>query len=177
LQMNLKLKRTPGLYLAGFMASGKTTAGRVLAAELGWQFADIDQEIEREQGIPISRIFHERGESFFRDLETRVIRRHVMQVQSGMPRVIALGGGALIQPKNWQALENNGITIWLDCPLERIRQRLAGDNTRPLAADHQQLARLFEERQPLYARAHFRVEADCDDANEIVSRILQLPIF
>ncbi|MBV9308204.1 MAG: shikimate kinase [Acidobacteriaceae bacterium] len=175
--MNLKLKRTPGLYLAGFMASGKTTAGRVLAAELGWRFADIDSEIEQGEGMSISQIFRERGESAFRDLETAIIRRYVRQVQFGNPLVIALGGGALIQPANWQILENNGITIWLDCPLERIRKRLGNDTTRPLAADPQRLAQLFEERRPLYSRAHFRVEADCDDAGEIVGKIMQLPIF
>lgn len=175
--MYLKLKRTPGLYLAGFMASGKTTAGRVLATELGWRFADVDSEIEQAEGMPISQIFRERGEGAFRDLETAVIRRYVRQVQSGTPWVIALGGGALVQASNWQVLENNGVTIWLDCPLERIRRRLGNDTTRPLAADPQKLAQLFEERQPLYSRAHFRVEADCDDANEIVGRILQLPLF
>ena len=175
--MNLKLKRTPGLYLAGFMASGKTTAGRVLAAELGWRFADIDSEIEQAEGMPISQIFRERGEGAFRDLETTIIRRYVRQVQSGVPWVIALGGGALVQQANWQVLENNGVTIWLDCPLDRIRKRLGSDTTRPLAADPEKLAQLFEERRPLYSRAHFRVEADCDDASEIVGRILQLPLF
>jgi shikimate kinase len=175
--MNLKLKRTPGLYLAGFMASGKTTTGRVLATELGWRFADIDTEIEQQEGMPISQIFYERGESAFRDLEAAIIRQHVLQVQAGTPSVIALGGGAMIQPKNWQVLQNNGITIWLDCPLERVRRRLGTDTTRPLAADPQKLAQLFEERRPLYSRADFRIEADCEDVREIVGRILQLPIF
>jgi shikimate kinase len=175
--MYLKLKRTPGLYLAGFMASGKTTAGRALAEELGWRFVDIDSEIEQEEGMPISRIFLERGESVFRDLETTAIRKHVHQVQSGHPSVIALGGGALIQPNNWQVLENNGVTIWLDCSLDRVRQRLGSDTTRPLAADPQKLAQLFEERRPIYSRADFRIEADCDSVDELVCRILRLPIF
>ena len=175
--MYLKLKRTPGLYLAGFMASGKTTAGRALAAELGWRFIDIDSEIEQAESMSISQIFRERGESVFRELEAAAIRRHVHQVQSGHPSVIALGGGALIQPKNWQTLENNGVTIWLDCSLERVRQRLGSDTTRPLAADPQKLAQLFEERRPFYSRADFRIEADCDNVSEIVGRILRLPLF
>ena len=175
--MYLKLKRTPGLYLAGFMASGKTTAGQGLARELGWRFVDIDSEIEQEEGMPIAQIFRERGESVFRDLETAAIRKHVRQVQSGHPSVIALGGGALIQPKNWEALENNGVTIWLDCSLERIRQRLGEGTTRPLAADPEKLAQLFEERRPLYERADFRIEADCDDVDEVIGRIMRLPLF
>ena len=127
--------------------------------------------------MSIAQIFRERGESVFRDLEAAAIRRHVLKVQSGHPSVIALGGGALIQSKNWQMLENNGVTVWLDCSLERVRQRLGIDTTRPLAADPQRLAQLFEERRPFYSRADFRIEADCDNVNEIVGRILRLPLF
>ena len=88
--MNLKLKRTPGLYLVGFMASGKTTVGRMLAEELGWRFADIDAEIEGREGVPITQIFSERGEDTFRELEAAAIRKRVSQVQFGSPWVIAL---------------------------------------------------------------------------------------
>lgn len=175
--MNLKLKRTPGIYLVGFMASGKTTVGRMLADELGWRFADIDTVIEQREGVPIAQIFRERGEGAFREIETAVIRKHVLHVQFGIPWVISLGGGAFVQQRNRQLLENNGITIWLDCSLERIHQRLGDDTTRPLAANRQELAQLFEERRPLYSQANFRIEADCDNAGEVVQRILQLPIF
>ena len=82
-----------------------------------------------------------------------------------------------MQQRNRQLLENNGITIWLDCSLERIHQRLGDDITRPLATNRQRLAQLFEERRPLYSHANFRIEADCDNAVEIMQKILQLPIF
>src|SRR3954447_22986529 len=109
--MNLKLKRTPGLYLVGFMASGKTTVGRNLASELGWHFSDIDSELEREQQTTIAKIFAERGEQAFRDLETEAIRKRIVKVQAGHPCVVALGGGAFIQPRNWDLITGNGITI------------------------------------------------------------------
>ncbi len=175
--MILKLKRTPGLYLVGFMASGKTTVGRALADELGWSFADIDSEIEAEEGKTITQIFLDHGEGVFRDLENEVIRRRVLRIEAGHPCVVALGGGAFAQPRNWDLIQNNGITVWLDCPIETVRKRLAGDITRPLAQNREGLGRLFEDRRPIYSRADFRVEVDCGDAAEIVRKILQLAIF
>jgi shikimate kinase len=175
--MTLKLKRTPGLYLVGFMACGKTTIGRSLSEELGWSFVDIDGEIEAREGKAIAQIFVECGEAAFRDLETEMIRQRVSQVEAGRPCVFALGGGAFVQPRNWDLIENNGVTVWLDCPFETIRRRLGDDTTRPLAAKKNGLAQLYEDRQPLYSRADYRVEVDTDDISGIVQKILRLPIF
>src|SRR5580704_1755028 len=93
--MILKLKRTPGIYLVGFMASGKTTIGRLLADELGWSFADLDQDIEAAHGSSIARIFATRGETEFRAVEKEAVRLRVGEVMRGKPMVVALGGGAL----------------------------------------------------------------------------------
>jgi shikimate kinase len=175
--MTLKLKRTPGLYLVGFMASGKSTIGRVLADNLGWPLYDIDADIEREQGMSIADIFDDRGEAAFRDLETSMIAKRVRMVQSGLPGVVVLGGGAFVQPRNFELLENNGITVWLDCPFELVRQRLGDTSTRPLARNPEMLARLYADRRPLYSRADFRIEICEEDIDEVVNRILSLPIF
>jgi shikimate kinase len=91
--------------------------------------------------------------------------------------VVALGGGAFLQPANWELVKNNGITIWLDCSLERINRRLLGDTTRPLAVNPERVAQLLEQRRPAYATADYRVEADCDDVEQITRRILDLPLF
>jgi shikimate kinase len=175
--MTLKLKRTPGLYLVGFMGAGKSTVGRLLADELGWCFVDVDGDIEAQQGKSIAKIFEERGEAYFRDLECQTIRRRIALIEAGDPCVMALGGGAFVQPRNWELIENNGVTVWLDCQLETVRKRLGEDTTRPLARDRGALARLFEDRRPLYARADFRIEVDTADIPEIVHQILALPIF
>jgi shikimate kinase len=175
--MTLKLKRTPGLYLVGFMGAGKTTVGRVLADELGWCFVDLDSDIEAREGKRIAEIFWERGESYFRELESEMIRSRVSLIEAGDPCVMALGGGAFVQSRNWELIQNNGVTVWLDCELETIRQRLGEDMGRPLAQDRGALPRLFEERRPLYARADFRVEVDTADVGEVVRKILALPIF
>jgi shikimate kinase len=175
--MILKLKRTPGLYLVGFMASGKTTVGRALADHIGWPFADMDSEIEAREGKAISRIFVERGEAGFRQTEAEVLRWHVRSIEAGQPCVLALGGGAFVQPANRELVQNNGVTLWLDCPFEVILRRLNGDNTRPLAAQPNGLARLYEDRRPVYSQADYRVEADTEDVTELVRRVLALPLF
>ena len=175
--MTLKLKRTPGLYLVGFMASGKSTIGRALADHIGWPFVDIDTEIESHAGKRITDIFSEVGEPAFRDLETAVLRSHISHVEIGQPRVMALGGGAFIQDRNWQMIANSGITVWLDCPLEIVRRRLGDDTSRPLAANRNGLGQLFDDRRPLYARADYRVNVDTDHVHEIVQRILSFPLF
>jgi shikimate kinase len=175
--MTLKLKRTPGLYLVGFMASGKSTIGGHLADELGWTFFDIDRDIEEQERRSISEIFSEHGEPVFREIETQMIRKRISHVQCGCPCVFALGGGAFAQPRNWELIENNGVTIWLDCTLERVRRRLGDNNTRPLARDRNGLAKLYEDRRTLYSRADFRVEIESDDVKEVVQHILGLPIF
>jgi shikimate kinase len=167
------MKPTSGLYLVGFMASGKTTIGRALAQELGWPFIDIDTEIEAREGRAISQIFAERGETLFREVEMEVIR----QFAAGSSAVVALGGGAFVQPANRELIENTGVTVWLDCPLEIICKRLGDDSTRPLAANRDGLEKLFVDRRPLYARANHRIDVDTDDVSEIIRRILALPIF
>jgi len=175
--MILKLKRTPGLYLVGFMASGKTTVGRALADHIGWPFVDMDAEIEAREGKSIAQIFQERGESGFREVESQVLLAHVRSIEAGQPCVLALGGGAFVQPGNRDLLQNNGISVWIDCPLELIQRRLNGDTSRPLASQSNGIGRLYEDRRPLYSHADYRVEADTEDVGELIHRILKLPIF
>jgi shikimate kinase len=175
--MTLKLKRTPGLYLVGFMGSGKSTVGRSLAEELGWCFFDIDQDIEHEQQRTIAQIFAEEGEAVFREIESEVLRKRVTLIEAGNPCVVALGGGTFVQQRNWEIVENNGVTVWLDCSLEVIHSRLGDLSTRPLACDPVTMACMFEARRPLYARADYHVIADCQDPAEVTRRILNLHIL
>jgi shikimate kinase len=136
----------------------------------------MDAEIEAREGRPISQIFRELGEAGFRDIESRVLRSHVRSIETGQPCVLALGGGAFVQPSNRELLENNGITLWLDCPLDVIQRRLNGDSSRPLALANG-LGKLYEDRKPVYSRANYRVEVDTEDVSELIQRILKLPLF
>jgi shikimate kinase len=175
--MILKLKRTPGIYLVGFMGCGKSTVGRALADELGWSFFDIDSEIESSAGSTISEIFDNQGEQMFRALEASALARRVKSVQSGHPQVIALGGGAVLNDKNLELILNHGVVIWLDAPFPLMEKRVAAESHRPLARDPEKLRELFELRAPRYALADFRVEALEEEATATVRRILELPLF
>jgi len=118
--MILKLKRTPGIYLVGFMGCGKSTVGRALADELGWSFFDLDHEIESGAGSSINEIFDQQGEPVFRALEASALAKRVNAVKSGRPQVIALGGGALMDDKNFELIMNHGVVVWLDTPFDVI---------------------------------------------------------
>jgi shikimate kinase len=175
--MILKLKRTPGIYLLGFMASGKTTVGQLLAHELGWTFSDLDADIEGAQGTSIAEIFDAHGEEEFRRIEQEAVGKRVREVLHGRPMVLALGGGTFTQVANQALLTENGVTIWLDCPYDRLCARLGGASDRPLARDREKFRQLYEDRRPHYSLADFRVEIDSDDPAAIVAAILKLPIF
>jgi shikimate kinase len=159
------------------MGCGKSTVGRALADELGWSFFDLDNEIENGAGSTISEIFDKQGEPVFRALEAAALAKRVKAVQSGRPQVIALGGGALMDEKNFELVINHGVVVWLDAPFELIEKRVAAESHRPLARDREKLRDLFEVRCLRYAQADFRVETPEEEAMATVRRILELPLF
>jgi shikimate kinase len=175
--MNARLKRTPGIYLVGFMGSGKSTVGRELARRMGWSFFDIDDEIEAVGEMAISEIFERRGEEEFRRIESAVLRRHVGWIEQGRPAVVALGGGAYVAEANRQLLLANGIAVWLDCPWETVERRVSQASHRPLARDAEKFRKLFDERRAIYALADVRVPVESDDPAAAVETILRHPIF
>ena len=175
--MNLKLKRTPGIYIVGFMGAGKTTVGRHLAHRLGWSFFDTDAEIEAAEHTAIAGIFAARGEPEFRRIETAVIGQHVRSIERGRPAVLALGGGAFSQAGNRLLLENNGITVWLDCPFDTVQRRVAQATHRPLARDPEAFAALFRARRDHYRLADVHVPIHIDDPEIAVANILAPPLF
>lgn len=174
--MHIKLKGTPGIYLVGFMGSGKTTVGRLLAERLGWDFVDLDDEIERRYGAPIAEMFEREGEPAFRNLEHEALSEQARLVRRGRPRVVALGGGAFAAERNREALATAGVTIWLECPEEVLWSRIAHEDHRPLARDRKSFANLLAEREPIYRQADFRVEAQTE-SDAIVAAILALGLL
>jgi shikimate kinase len=173
----LKLKRTPGLYLVGFMGCGKTTIGQTLARRIGWHFADLDHDIERAHGGSVQQIFAEHGEPHFRKLEHFALRQRVNDVEHGRPCVVALGGGTFVRPDNYALLENNGVTLWLDAPFELVRKRVQADGTRPLAADPEKFRELFEARRAGYQMADHRIPIVSEDPEVTVDSIIELQLF
>jgi shikimate kinase len=174
--MHYKLKDTPGLYITGFMASGKTTVGRMLADRIGWNFRDLDEEIEAREQSTVVEIFEKRGEPEFRRLETEMIQTWIQNIERGTPTILALGGGTFVQPRNFELLENNGISLWLDCPFDIVQERIDRGERRPLARDPEALKTLYDERQAAYKRADFRIDVSHSSARA-VDLILQLPFW
>lgn len=143
------------LFLVGMMGSGKTTVGRLLAAELGYQFFDTDSLIEQLAGQTVTEIFATAGEAGFRRLEKQVLA----ELSAYKNLAIATGGGIVLDPHNWSFLRH-GLVIWLDAPVETLYHRLQGDSSRPLLAAPDPLAKLqtiLANRQPLYAQADVTV--------------------
>jgi shikimate kinase len=175
--MHIKLKRSPGIYIAGFMASGKSTVGRALAEKLGWDFADLDAEIEKEEQCTIAQIFETRGEPEFRRIETAMMLKWVRKIERGVPTVVALGGGAFVQPGNFDLIENHGVSLWLDCGFEDIKRRVSDERrNRPLAWDPEAFQKLYLDRRAGYSRADFRIDGGCA-VDSAVDAILALPIW
>ena len=175
--MITKLKRSPGLYIVGFMGAGKTTIGKLLAERLGWSFADLDDDIEAAEASSITQIFETRGEAEFRRVEAAALRARVRAIEMGAPTVLALGGGAYAQPRNYELVRENGITLWLDCPFDKVVLRVAQAEHRPLARDPVRFAELYEERRAAYERADYRIAIETDDPDVAVAAVMELPIF
>jgi shikimate kinase len=171
------------------MGSGKSTVGRLLAAQLAWHFADLDTEIERESGLSISQIFAQKGEAVFRDIEHDCLE-HLLGSASEreMRLVLALGGGTFAQPRNALLIrefgrefgtpQRNGgsVVLWLDCSAEELLQRCVLMGDRPLFRDEASFRKLYEERLPHYRQADYRVES-AGEPMRVVEQILALGIF
>jgi shikimate kinase len=144
--------------LTGFMGAGKTTTGKRLARLLHIDFVDTDLEIERRHG-PIARIFADLGENAFRRIESETIEQCV----SRGPLVVAVGGGAVVNPKNREALRRNGVIVHLAISALAAWRRVSHRRHRPLLGEQPDLARvsaLLEAREGSYADCDFTIRVD-----------------
>lgn len=173
--MDLRLKKAPVIWLTGFMGSGKSTAGKLLAKRLGWQFVDLDAEIERAADKPVRLIFEEQGEDAFRELEHAQLLSRVDRSRCGGACVVALGGGAFVADRNRDAIAECGIALWLDPPYPILWARVSGNDKRPLAKDPEAFERLYNSRRSSYEQADYRIAADTSEA--AVEEIFGLELF
>ncbi|MBN66559.1 MAG: shikimate kinase [Rickettsiales bacterium] len=157
--------------LIGLMGAGKSTIGRRLAKRMGWKFADSDSEIVDAAGCSISDIFAIHGEQIFRDLEERVITRLLSQDKM----VMATGGGAWMQAKVREQIQESAISVWLHAELDVLLARVTKRNNRPLLETGDKraiLQKLMEERYPVYGQADITVESGDGPHENVVERVL-----
>ena len=156
------------IYLVGFMAAGKTTLARRLARRLDWESVDIDEMIEKAERQKVAEIFAKHGEAHFRALERQALidqlpRRHL---------VIATGGGTFADTQNRAAINGDGVSVWLDVPLDRLIDRIPADGRRPLASDRAGFERLYYQRRAAYEQAHVRLDAGRASVDALVEQLV-----
>lgn len=159
------------IVLAGFMGTGKSSVGRRLAARLGREFVDTDALIEQEAGTSITRIFADQGEVEFRVREKRAVA--VAVGEDG--RVVAVGGGAILDGDNLVAMKAGGPVVCLTARPEIVLSRVAHDTGRPLLQGPQPLETirgLMAERADAYARADVTIDTSDLTPDEVVERLL-----
>ena len=160
------------LVLVGLMGVGKSTVGRRLAKRLGLPFVDSDSAIEDAAGYSPAEMFERFGEQDFRDGERRLVARLV----EGEVRVIATGGGAYVDPRTRELLNERAITIWLDAPVDILADRTSRRDTRAQLRQgdpKRTLERLSEERRPSYEQAHIHVKSGDGAHREVVEAIVE----
>jgi len=157
------------IYLVGFMGSGKTTVGRALARRLDWPAIDIDELIEQKERETVAALFAKRGEAYFRAVE-----RAVLLDQVGLRyRVVSTGGGTFVDQQNRALINSDGLSVWLDAPIERLVARVPADGRRPLAVDRGEFERLYLARAAAYEQAHLRIDASRAGVQAIVEQVLE----
>ncbi|HZK25844.1 MAG TPA: shikimate kinase [Oscillospiraceae bacterium] len=159
------------IVLIGFMGTGKTEVGKLLAASLNRRLVDTDQTIVETEGRPITEIFAQEGERYFRRLETAVIEQ--LCQQRGL--VIPTGGGAILDPHNVALLQASGLVIWLDASVAELERRLAHDQSRPLLTGETGVGELYQQRQAAYRQAaHERVDTTAKPPLAVVAEIMAI---
>jgi len=166
--------------LIGFMGAGKSSVGQALGKRLGWTFEDLDDRIERREQRTVPDIFRDSGEAGFRRAEHAALRELLSESRTGAGKIIALGGGAFVQPKNAGMIEVSRIpSVFLDADAaelwRRCRKQAAKQGVeRPLLGGTLQKFRaLYEARRPSYLKASFRQDTIGKTVEEVVAALVQ----
>jgi shikimate kinase len=166
------------LCLAGFMGSGKTTVGTLLARQLAWRFVDLDDRIENAAGLRIPEIFERLGEAAFRQIEADQLRAALGRALEHKESVVlALGGGTYAQAGAPEFLRAAGVpVVWLDASLDVLLARCMTMSGRPLFRDEPSFRALYAQRLPSYQQADHRVDSSGEPAR-VVAEILRRGII
>lgn len=160
------------LILTGFMGSGKSSVGKILAERIGTPFIDLDAEIVADAGCSINEIFARDGEQTFRELESFQLNKLLLVAEEG---VVATGGGAVVSLSNRHLMRSRGAIINLKVTLEQVMARLKWCNDRPLLAGDdaaKRAAALMAAREQFYADADIRIDTDGKSVEDVATEIL-----
>src|SRR5690348_17140177 len=170
--MDLAKRLDRPIVLVGLMGVGKSTVGRRLARRLGLPFVDSDAAIEDAVGLSPAEGFERFGEHDFRDGERRLVARLI----EGDVRVIATGGGAFVDPRTRELLNERAITVWLDAPIDILAERTSRRDTRAQLRNGDPktvLQRLADERRQSYEEAHIHVKSGEGAHKDVVDAIIE----
>jgi shikimate kinase len=159
------------IILTGFMGTGKSSVGKLLASALGYRFLDLDDMIVSRGNLSINEIFARYGECHFRALESEAVRS--ISKECGM--VISTGGGAVISPENRAVFRSMGYIVNLTASPEVILERLAKDDARPLlngSKDMENIDRMMKERESFYSDADIRIDTTGKKLEDVVREIM-----
>ena len=172
-------RRISNLCITGFSGTGKSLVAEEVARRLDWDFLDTDDEVVRQTGKPIAEIFRQDGEGRFRELERQTIRKACQQRRT----VIAIGGGAIVDPQNYELLAKTGLIVCLEAKPETIYERLFREapyspetEVRPLLATDNPLERIKQlkaSRQPYYAEADWTIHTDGLSVSEVAGEVIR----
>jgi len=167
-----EISKMKNIVLTGFMGTGKTEVGKILAQKLGYTLIDADTEIEKDQQMTITEIFKQHSEPKFRDIESDVIRRLSM-IQNA---VISTGGGAVIRQENIDNLRKNGVVVCLTASPETILKRTSSNNDRPLLQVEnplQKIKELLDFRKQYYEKADIMIDTEGKSPLEVAEEIIE----
>jgi len=167
------------IFLVGFMGAGKSTVGRALGWHLDWVFEDLDDRIESRENRGVAEIFRDSGEQAFRQAERAALREVLEELSTGVPRVVALGGGAFSKKENAALLKAFSVpTIFLDAPVEELWKRCSAQadkagKQRPLLRSWEQFRELYETRRTSYSKALLKIQTGSRPVKTIVDEIAE----
>ncbi len=160
------------LVFLGMMGSGKSSIGLYISKKLKIDFIDVDTEIEKKMGMKISKIFENKGEKYFRDVEELVTLKLLKKSKT----IISLGGGAFLNNKIRKEILENHISFWLNWDFETLINRIKNNPKRPIAfkASKNQLLSLMKKRSIVYSKAMYKINCEKLTKNEIAREIIKI---
>jgi len=161
------------IYLVGFMGTGKTAIGKILAKSLGKDFVEMDEVIEQKEGRPIVDIFKDPGESHFRKLEKKLL----VELSQKTDLVVSCGGGLICDDQNLKILKESGTVFNLKSSPQKIYERTKKYAHRPLlnvTDPVKQIEELLKKREPYYSQAHYTIESEEQSPQEVAQDIIKI---